>query len=178
MGRKQLDDPDTQAAADAWVTTARAELVAAQAQLAAAVTDKDKTTYAKLVEQKQDALSAAEGWQEATRSASDGEILFMNNCARCHTRGWSYFVATEPDPATPPGVMAAGAYGPNLTGGDVNNQFPPPTGEDQLLQWISIGVDANEQYGIRGISSGRMPHFGAVLTKNQIEEIMAYERSL
>ena len=43
---------------------------------------------------------------------------------------------------------------------------------------ISIGVPANEQYGIRGISSGRMPHFGAVLSKTDIESIMAYERSL
>jgi hypothetical protein len=74
--------------------------------------------------------------------------------------------------------MGSGAYGPNLTNGDVNNQFPPPTGESELFEWISIGVDANQQYGIRGISSGRMPHFGSVLTKNQIEEIMAYERSL
>jgi hypothetical protein len=39
-------------------------------------------------------------------------------------------------------------------------------------------VPAFEQYGVRGISSGRMPHFGAVLSKQQIEAIMAYERSL
>jgi len=74
--------------------------------------------------------------------------------------------------------MGGGAYGPNLTGGDVNNQFPPPNGESELFGWISIGVPANQQYGIRGISSGRMPHFGAVLTKEQIEAIMAYERAL
>jgi hypothetical protein len=76
------------------------------------------------------------------------------------------------------GIMGGGAYGPNLTNGDVNNQFPPPNGEAELFAWISEGVPANEQYGIRGISSGRMPHFGAVLTKTQIEAIMAYERSL
>jgi mono/diheme cytochrome c family protein len=74
--------------------------------------------------------------------------------------------------------MGGGAYGPNLTGGDVNNQFPPPGGEAELFSWIAEGVPANQQYGIRGISSGRMPHFGAVLTKAQIEAIMAYERSL
>ena len=28
------------------------------------------------------------------QAATDGQILFMNNCARCHTRGWSYFVPT------------------------------------------------------------------------------------
>jgi mono/diheme cytochrome c family protein len=178
VGRKELEDPKTQAAADKWVTDARADLVAAQAELAAQTTADNIKTYTKLVEEKQDTLSAALGWQQATRTASDGQILFMNNCARCHTRGWSYFNASDPEGNPPPGVMAAGAYGPNLTGGDVNNQFPPPTGEDELLQWISIGVDANEQYGIRGISSGRMPHFGAVLSKEQINAIIAYERSL
>ena len=134
VGRKQLQLPKTRAAADKWVTDARAELVAAQAQLAAATTAKDISTYTKLVEEKQDTLTAAEGWQQATQSASDGQIAFMNNCARCHTRGWSYFDASDPEGNPPPGIMGGGAYGPNLTGGDVNNQFPPPTGEDELLQ--------------------------------------------
>jgi len=73
--------------------------------------------------------------------------------------------------------MGGGAYGPNLTNGDVNNQFPSTATVD-LYGWISAGVEANQPYGIRGISSGRMPHFGAVLTKNQIDAIMAYEKSL
>ena len=176
VGRKQLEDPATQAAADKWVTDARAELVAAQAQRDA--NPGQAATYDKLVSEKQETLQAAESWQQATRSASDGQILFMNNCARCHTRGWSYFDATNPEGNPPPGIMGGGAYGPNLTNGDVNNQFPPPQGESQLYSWISIGVPANEAYGIRGISSGRMPHFGAVLSKQAIEAIMAYERSL
>jgi mono/diheme cytochrome c family protein len=33
-------------------------------------------------------------------------------------------------------------------------------------------------YGTRGISSGRMPHFGNVLSKEQIQAIVDYERSL
>ena len=76
------------------------------------------------------------------------------------------------------GKMGGGAYGPNLTGGDVDGQFPLLMGEADLFGWISVGVPANSQYGIRGISSGRMPHFGAVLTEDQINMIMAYERSL
>lgn len=176
VGRKTLELPETQAAADKWV-------VDAQAALDAAIVDRDAHpdqpgTYDTLVQQKQETLRVAQDWQETTRSATDGELLFMNNCARCHTRGWSYFDPTEPDGNPPPGIMGAGAYGPNLTGGDVNNQFPPPTGESELFGWISVGVPANQQYGIRGISSGRMPHFGATLTKDQIEQIMAYERSL
>ena len=177
VGRAQLEDPATRAAADKWVVDATADLAQAQALLATA-SAQDVATYTKLVQEKQETLQAAQGWQQTTQAPSDGAISFMNNCARCHTRGWSYFDASNPEANPPPGIMGGGAYGPNLTGGDVNNQFPPPTGEEELLQWISIGVPANEAYGIRGISSGRMPHFGAVITKAQIEEIMAYERSL
>ncbi len=176
VGREQLQDPKTQAAADKWVVDARADLAAAEALLANQGVEK-VAVNTKLVQQKQETLQAALGWQQTTQSASDGAILFMNNCARCHTRGWSYFDIADPG-AVPPGIMGGGAYGPNLTGGDVNNQFPPPNGEAQLELWISAGVPANDQYGIRGISSGRMPHFGAVLSKTDIESIMAYERSL
>ena len=62
--------------------------------------------------------------------------------------------------------MGGGAFGPNLTGGDVDQQFPPPLYDDDFFGWISAGVPAFEAYGTRGISSGRMPHFGAVLTKD------------
>jgi mono/diheme cytochrome c family protein len=176
VGRKQLQDPATQAAAAKWVTDAKADLAAVEAERDA--NPGQAATYDKLVQQKQETVQVAEDWLQTTQSATDGQILFMNNCARCHTRGWSYFDASDPEGNPPPGIMAGGAYGPNLTGGDVNNQFPPPSGEAELQQWISIGVAANEQYGIRGISSGRMPHFGAVLSKQDIESIMAYERSL
>jgi mono/diheme cytochrome c family protein len=178
VGKKQLEDPAVRAAADKWVTDAKAELAAAVAQRAQQATDAEIATYDKLVQQKQETVQVAESWQQSTQSATDGNILFMNNCARCHTRGWSYFDPTNPEANPAPGLMGGGAYGPNLTNGDVNNQFPPPNGEAQLFAWISEGVPANEAYGIRGISSGRMPHFGAVLTKTQIEAIMAYERSL
>ncbi len=176
VGRKQLQAPKTRAAALKWVADAQAELDAAQAALTTGGVQ-DVATNTKLVQQKQETLQAAQDWLQTTDTASDGAILFMNNCARCHTRGWSYFDTTDPG-ANPPGIMGGGAYGPNLTNGDVNNQFPPPNGEAQLEEWIGIGVPANDQYGIRGISSGRMPHFGAVLSKTDIESIMAYERSL
>jgi mono/diheme cytochrome c family protein len=177
VGRKQLEAPATQAAADKWVVDARAAVAAAQAELDAASVN-EVANLTKVLQEKQETLTVAEDWQQTTRSATDGQILFMNNCARCHTRGWSYFDPANPEANPPPGIMGGGAYGPNLTGGDVNNQFPPPNGEAQLLEWISIGVPANDQYGNRGISSGRMPHFGAVLSKDAIESIMAYERSL
>jgi mono/diheme cytochrome c family protein len=178
VGKAQLEDPAVRAAAAKWVLDAQAELDAAQAGRTTQTTTDGIATYDKLVAQKTETLQVAQSWRDATLNATDGQILFMNNCARCHTRGWSYFDPTQPEANPPMGIMGGGAYGPNLTNGDVNNQFPPPTGEAELFAWISEGVPANEQYGIRGISSGRMPHFGAVLTKTQIESIMAYERSL
>jgi mono/diheme cytochrome c family protein len=178
VGNKQLSDPAVQAAAAKWVTDATADLAAARAQRALQTSADGIATYDKLVQQKQETLQVAQSWQDTTKTATDGQILFMNNCARCHTRGWSYFDPTNPESTPPMGTMGGGAYGPNLTNGDVNGQFPPPDGEAQLFAWISEGVPANEAYGIRGISSGRMAHFGAVLTKTQIEAIMAYERSL
>jgi mono/diheme cytochrome c family protein len=180
VGRDTLQKPETQAAAAKWVADAQAELEQAQTTLAgSAPGDVEQDT--KLVQERQDTLAVAQQWQQTTQSASDGELLFMNNCARCHTRGWSYF-----DPENPQGngvnppmeQMGGGAFGPNLTEGDVNSQFPPPSGESELFSWISINAPPFQQYGIRGISSGRMPHFGATLSKAQIEAIMAYERSL
>lgn len=177
VGRKQLESAEVRAAAEEWVTEARAELAAAVAERDT-VGAGEVATYDELVAQKQETLEAALEWRAATLDASDGQVQFMNQCARCHTRGWSYFDPADPTANPPIGLMGGGAYGPNLTNGDVNNQFPPPDGEAKLFAWISEGVEANAGYGIRGISSGRMPHFGAALTQTQIEAIMAYERSL
>jgi mono/diheme cytochrome c family protein len=110
---------------------------------------------------------------------SDGAILFRMNCARCHTKGWSYHV-TEParpdlSPLPPQG---SGAYGPNLRDGSTLLQFPGEAGEQQQFDWVALGVPANNLYGQRGISSGRMPHFSRVLTEEQITAIVEYERSL
>jgi mono/diheme cytochrome c family protein len=184
--RKSFESDEVRAAAAKWVADTTAALAQARADLAALPIDagaQPRSNANDAVEVAAEQAAAALDWQRTTQSATDGEILFMGNCARCHTRGWSYFDPTDPNPegtdgTVAPGPMGGGAYGPNLTGGDVNNQFPPPGGESELFEWISAGVPANAQYGIRGISSGRMPHFGATLTKEQIEAIMAYERSL
>lgn len=117
--------------------------------------------------------------RDDVKTLSDGAILFRLNCARCHTKGWSYHV-TDPTradlPALPP--QGSGAYGPNLTGGSVLLQFPGEAGLQNQLNWVTVGVPAFQQYGVRGISSGRMPHFGQALTKAQIKAIVEYERTL
>ena len=108
----------------------------------------------------------------------EGEVLFRLNCARCHTKGASYY---DPNnlalPKPPPN--GSGAFGPNLTGGSTLRQFPGvAAGEQQQFDWVAVGRPANEGYGVRGISSGRMPYFVNMLSEKQIKAIVAYERSL
>lgn len=94
--------------------------------------------------------------------------LFNAYCARCHTGGYS---------AGPPFEQGAGsgAWGPALADGRSLIQFPDPA--DQVAFIIS-GSDNAVGYGVNGIGSGRMPGFGAVLSQEQIELIVRYERSM
>jgi mono/diheme cytochrome c family protein len=102
---------------------------------------------------------------------SEGEALFRANCARCHTRGYSY---------GDPSIMGGGgAFGPNLTNGVTLRQFPPLTGGVQKhTELVTVGSDFQKPYGTQGIGSGRMPGFGSLLTSRQIDEIVLYERGL
>ncbi len=183
---ESFEDPDVIAAADEWVEQATAELAEAQAAVDedgpdapfGATTENGRaTTTGVFLKYAQENFTAATEWRAAVEGSSEGQRLFMNNCARCHTRGWSYFSPTDPM-LTSQGTMGGGAFGPNLRGGAVNAQFSPPNGEAQLFAWIAEGAPENEGFGARGISSGRMPHFGAILTSEQICQIMAYERNI
>jgi mono/diheme cytochrome c family protein len=97
---------------------------------------------------------------------TDGQKLFEGFCARCHTQGASY---------GQPSVQGGGAYGPDLTGGATLRQFPTVA---QQITWVSDTVEVGKQYGQRGISSGRMPFFSNMLTPEQIQAIVNYERTL
>jgi mono/diheme cytochrome c family protein len=102
-------------------------------------------------------------------SATDGATLFKTNCARCHTKGWSY---NEPD------VVGGGAFGPSLVGGDTLRQFPDPSTQ---VDFITNGSEYGKPYGVRGMGGnegGGMPGFGSILTKEQIQAIVDYERTL
>jgi mono/diheme cytochrome c family protein len=129
------------------------------------------------VDEQTKVVASATAWSAQVNQMSDGEILFRLNCARCHTRGASY---QDPNniKLPPPPPNGSGAFGPNLTGGSTLIQFPNEAGRQEQLNWVTLGVPANELYGQRGISTGRMPHFVHQLTKTQIQLIVDYERSL
>ena len=100
---------------------------------------------------------------------TDGKKLFDGMCARCHTEGWSI---------GEPGVPAGGAYGPSLRDGATLRQFPDPK---LHIEFITEGAEYAEPYGLRGLGGdegGGMPGFGKMLTTEQIEAIVEYERSL
>jgi mono/diheme cytochrome c family protein len=163
-------------------SNAEQTLADAQAALTEAQGDPN-TTAAELATAEEDVATAqaelerANAYEAEVATLSDGAILFRVNCARCHTKGWSYYDPTRLD-VPEPAPQGSGAYGPNLRDGSELLQFPGETGEQNQFDWVALGVPANEQYGVRGISSGRMPHFGRQLTEEQIQQIVAYERSL
>jgi mono/diheme cytochrome c family protein len=99
----------------------------------------------------------------------DGAKLFDAYCARCHTKGFSY---------GEPGERGAGAFGPSLTDGATLNQFPDI---ESHIEFVKTGSQYAKPYGTRGVGgneAGGMPGFGRMLTDEQIDAIVRYERSL
>jgi len=99
----------------------------------------------------------------------DGESLFNGNCARCHTRGFSF---------GRPEVSGGGRYGPSLRGGSTVRQFPKV---EEMTKFIRESAPYGQAYGSGGVghdAGGGMPHFGEVLSDEDIAAIIEYERSL
>jgi mono/diheme cytochrome c family protein len=106
----------------------------------------------------------------------EGEFLFGQQCARCHTSGWSQAQLGDDDTVSlPVGEPGGGAFGPRLNEQGLARQFLLP--QDQI-DFITKGSGRNVAYGERGNGSGRMPGFGDVLTQDQIASIVDYERGL
>ncbi len=175
--------------AKAAVKTSTDDLAKAEADLAAATTDAAVLTATNAVKASQQALTNSEAWLDTVTNASQGELLFDVNCARCHTKGWSYLDPS--DASVPlPSPAGSGAFGPSLRDGATLDQFPGETGVEQQIAWITnpvteqpdgsqiLAIGPNKGYGVRGISSGRMAHFGSLLTAEQIQAIVEYERKL
>jgi mono/diheme cytochrome c family protein len=51
-------------------------------------------------------------------------------------------------------------------------------GIQKHTEFVTTGSEFQQPYGTQGIGSGRMPGFGQILSKEQIEQIVIYERSL
>jgi mono/diheme cytochrome c family protein len=130
-------------------------------------------------------LTSAEAQKQAmAKYGTDGQAIFEGNCARCHTAGFSYGQG---------GTPGGGAYGPNLTGGSETRQFPKIS--DQV-DFITKSAEYGKPYGVHGIgqmspanrvdseiigasaAGGGMPMFGSMLTPEQIQAVVAYERGL
>lgn len=167
-----------------FVTAAQQNLDDAKAALAEATTPAARATAQQAVVDAEFALTRSEARYDEMRNADEGQLLFETNCARCHTKSWSYYDPSNPKiPTIPP--AGSGALGPSLRGGSVLLQFPglpaddPATpGFQKQYDWVAVGAGVNKPYGVRGISSGQMPHMGIILTKAQIEAIIKYERAL
>lgn len=89
------------------------------------------------------------------------------SCGRCHTKGWSYG-----DPQEPGG---GGPIGFSLIDGATIRRFP--TAEEHA-EFIAAGSDFGVGYGVNGQGSGRMPGFGQMLTEEQIQAVVEYEREM
>ena len=119
-------------------------------------------------------ITPEEAKERAAELGTDGEELFNQYCARCHTLGWSYRESYQ-EPGAEPG---GGAFGPNLRDGLTVRQFPNVEDHDEFIR---EGSEYGKSYGRRGIGgkeSGGMPGFGQMLSDEQIEAIVEYERSL
>jgi mono/diheme cytochrome c family protein len=125
------------------------------------------------------AAAALERAMESGEFESEGEALFnlglydgfaggAYSCGRCHTQGWSY---GEPE------SDGNGALGPNLTA--VRDQFPGgAAGFQQQVDFVCEGSLKGQLYGAHGQGSGRMPGFCEMLTDEQIQAVVEYERNL
>jgi mono/diheme cytochrome c family protein len=156
---------------------AQANLAAAQAALNVAKTPAQIQKYEGEITAAQEGIRRSREYAAQVAQMGEGELLFNTQCARCHTKGWSTLEPSNgfvpmPEPA------GSGALGPSLRAGSVQSQFPGETGKQKQYDWVSIGAEVNKAFGVRGISSGRMPHFGNILTKQQIDAIIEFERSL
>ena len=118
-------------------------------------------------------------------AVAKGALLFETNCARCHTRNWSITQASATQASAPKAYpQGSGAFGPSLVDGATLRQFVDAQSQ---VSFVTQGSQYQKPYGVRGIGSGRMPAFGqwdtastepGLLSAEQIEQIVAYERSL
>jgi mono/diheme cytochrome c family protein len=117
--------------------------------------------------------AAAAGVEGAPQSltAEDAQRavgLFNGYCSRCHTGGWSAGASFVIG-------YGRGAWGPAINDGRAVVQFPDFVDHADFIQ---DGSENAVAYGVNGIGTGRMPAFGTSLSREDIELIALYERTL
>lgn len=120
-----------------------------------------------------DIAGVAEAMEVSEEEAERAVGLYLANCARCHTAGFSAGIPYTQE-------AGSGGFGPALWDGRPVVQFgeaPADGEEDLLVSFLINGSMANQAYGINGFGSGRMPAFGAILAQEDIELLAAYLRS-
>ncbi len=120
-----------------------------------------------------EAMSAQSGAEVSEEDARRAVGLFLANCARCHTAGFSAGIPFTQE-------AGSGGFGPALWDGRPVVQFgedPGDADDDLLVDFLINGSVANRPYGLNGFGSGRMPAFGAILAQKDIELLAAYLRS-
>lgn len=119
------------------------------------------------------AMSAQQGTEVSEDQASRAVGLFLANCARCHTAGFSAGIPYTQE-------AGSGGFGPALWDGRPVVQFGEHAAEgeeDLLIDFLINGSVAQTPYGLNGFGSGRMPAFGALLSQEDIELLATYLRS-
>ena len=120
-----------------------------------------------------DIAGVAEAMEVSEEEAERAVGLFLANCARCHTAGFSAGIPFTQE-------AGSGGFGPALWDGRPVVQFgedPGAAEDDLLVDFLINGSVANRPYGLNGFGSGRMPAFGAILAQEDIELLAAYLRS-
>lgn len=117
-------------------------------------------------------VAAAMGVSEDQAARAVG--LFNANCARCHTAGFSAGMAFTQE-------IGSGGFAPALWEGRPMIQFGPAPADDTqpdlLLDFLTVGSVADTPYGLNGFGSGRMPGFGFILPRSDLELLAQYLRS-
>ena len=93
--------------------------------------------------------------------------IFQSNCARCHTSGYSAGVAFAQE-------AGSGGLGPALWDGRPAIQF---LSEEDLVDFLIVGAEANVPYGVNGFGTGRMPGFGTTLSSDDLADLARWLRA-
>ncbi|HEY5651739.1 MAG TPA: c-type cytochrome [Acidimicrobiia bacterium] len=93
--------------------------------------------------------------------------IYNGYCARCHTSGYSAGLAFTQQ-------AGSGGLGPALWEARPAVQF---LSDQDLVDFLIVGAQPNQPYGVNGFGNGRMPAFGAILSIDDLELLAKWLRN-